>query len=73
MWPDRVSNRDLWLLSQTRYRLLNAGRPHRMNTEGSIFTSGENTTFAVMSEKKDDLTLVKSNFLFRFCFKLAII
>ena len=27
MWPDRVSNRDLWLLSQTCYRLRYAARP----------------------------------------------
>ena len=32
MWPDRVSNRDLWLLSPMRYRLRYAARPNKPPT-----------------------------------------
>ena len=48
-----------------------------MNTKNSIFTSGgatsENITYVFMSEIKIDLAQKKSNFLFLFCFKNAII
>ena len=49
------------------------GRLHRMNTEGSIFTSGENTTFGVMSEKKMILHWKSQIFFFVSALKLAII
>ena len=52
-----------------------------MNNKSSIFTSGfatrENTAkkalLVFMGEIKNDLSLKKSNFLFLFCLKIAII